>query len=117
MVGDGNFGRCHTRQRTYGKVLVAILGRLRSDAVLQIYRGAIADDIASSFTEQMEAIERQIGINDDNRMKENGCCCRDDYSSSTTTTTTLYLMRIRNALKREEEDDMLLINIFSNKQH
>jgi hypothetical protein len=70
VVGDGNFGRCHTRQRTYGKVLVAILGRLRRDAVLQIYRGAIADDIASSFTEQMEAIERQIGINDDNRMKE-----------------------------------------------
>ena len=78
---------------------VAVLGRLRREAVLQMYHGAIADDIASSFTEQMEAIERQIGINENNgRMKEIGCCCRrDDYSSSTTTTTTtttLHLMRI-----------------------
>ena len=88
---------------------VAILGQLRHEAVLQMYHGAIADDIASSFTEQMEAIERQIGINDD-RMKEKGCCCWD-YSSSTststtttTTTTTTTLHRMRRVSEETLED-------------
>jgi hypothetical protein len=56
-----------------------ILNQLRHEAVLQMYHGAIADDIASSFTEQMEAIERQIGIN--------------ESKTTTTTTTTTHLMR------------------------
>ena len=55
-----------------------ILNQLKHEAVLQMYHGAIADDIASSFMEQMEAIERQIGINE---------------SKTTATTITTHLMR------------------------
>jgi hypothetical protein len=84
---------------------VAILGQLRHEAVLQMYRGAIADDIASSFTEQMEAIERQIGINDD-RMKEKGCCCRDHSSSITTTTTTTTTTNTLHLMRKVSEETL-----------
>lgn len=41
-----------------------ILARLRHKAILEMHHGAIADEIASSFDEQMQAIERQFTANE-----------------------------------------------------
>ncbi len=47
-----------------------VLSRLRHEAVRQMYRGAIADGMASSYEEQMRDIERQLVANDGMRTIE-----------------------------------------------
>jgi hypothetical protein len=50
-----------SQEKKYG-----FLARLRREAVLEMYRGAIADEMASSFEDQMEAIKRQLVANEMN---------------------------------------------------
>jgi hypothetical protein len=51
-------------------VKCGVLAQLRHEAVQQIYRGAIADGMASSYEDQMRAIERQLVANDGMRTIE-----------------------------------------------
>jgi hypothetical protein len=81
-VVNGRMVKYFLTSNTSMKKKITILNQLRHEAVLQMYHGAIADDIASSFMEEMEAIERQIGINESKTT-----------TTTTTTTTTLHLMR------------------------
>jgi hypothetical protein len=51
-------------------VKCGVLAQLRHEAVQQMYRGAIADGMASSYEDQMRAIERQLVANDGMRTIE-----------------------------------------------
>ena len=51
-------------------VKCGVLARLRHEAVQQLYRGAIADEMASSYEDQIRAIERQLVANDGMRTIE-----------------------------------------------
>jgi hypothetical protein len=51
-------------------VKCGVLAQLRHEAAQQIYRGAIADGMASSYEDQMRAIERQLVANDGMRTIE-----------------------------------------------
>ncbi|KAL3817262.1 hypothetical protein ACHAXA_007116 [Cyclostephanos tholiformis] len=46
---------------------LGVLARLRREALLEMHHGAIADEIASSFKDQMEDIERQLTANENER--------------------------------------------------